>query len=75
MNVDYLTKDRLETTENNLVPLEEVINKYKDISNEEDIKRDVLKSVIHSSLGCRNRPGRQTLSLALSFSLSLSHTH
>lgn len=58
MNIDYLAEDRIESTERNLTPLEETLQKYKDVKNEEDIKRDVLKSVIHSSLGCRNSPGR-----------------
>ncbi|XP_018568192.1 general transcription factor 3C polypeptide 1 [Anoplophora glabripennis] len=57
MNIDYLTGDRLDSTKKNVVPLEEGLLKYKDVENEDDIKRDVLKSVIHSSLGCTNRPG------------------
>ncbi|KAJ8917397.1 hypothetical protein NQ315_002421 [Exocentrus adspersus] len=56
---NYLSEEQLEFTENNLITLDESAQKfkYRDAENDEEIKRDVLKSVIHSSLGCKGKPG------------------
>lgn len=50
MNVEYV--------ENNLIDLQEDPFKFTDPLDESDIKKDTLKSVIHSSLSSKNQPGK-----------------
>lgn len=54
--IDHLSPRNLPYTENNLI--EDVGTlKFMDPLNEDDIKKDVLKTVIHSTLTSRNQPG------------------
>lgn len=54
--VDHLSSRNLPYTENNLIENTKTL-KFKDPVNEDDIKKDVLKTVIHSTLTSRNQPG------------------
>ncbi|CAG9832138.1 unnamed protein product [Diabrotica balteata] len=47
---DYLSKENLLSTENSLIDAKKNEKKYEDPKTPDDIRRDVLKSVIHSSL-------------------------
>uniref|UniRef100_A0A6P7FFU9 General transcription factor 3C polypeptide 1 n=1 Tax=Diabrotica virgifera virgifera TaxID=50390 RepID=A0A6P7FFU9_DIAVI len=51
---DYLSKENLVTTENSLIDANKDNKKYYDPKTPDDIRRDVLKSVIHSSLCCKD---------------------
>ncbi|KAJ8939733.1 hypothetical protein NQ314_011019 [Rhamnusium bicolor] len=57
INVDHLTEENLHNIENNLIELEESPLKHEDAKDEDDVKKNVLKAVIHSSLGTKNEPG------------------
>lgn len=50
VNNDHLSEDNLKYTEETSVEIEKKEKKYFDPKNEVDIKKDIVKSVIHSSL-------------------------
>ncbi|XP_056639937.1 general transcription factor 3C polypeptide 1 [Diorhabda sublineata] len=63
VNINHLSEQNLEYTEKNLIDIEKKVKKYKDAKDQEDIKKDVLKSVVHSSLCCKE--GEVDLSIHL----------
>lgn len=53
---DHLSPSNLSYTENNILENPSSL-KFSDPLSDEDIKKDVLKTVIHSTLTSRNQPG------------------
>ncbi|CAG9814775.1 unnamed protein product, partial [Phaedon cochleariae] len=54
IDIDHLSENNLKYTEQVMVPQEKSSLKFKDATSEDEIKVDVLKSVIHSSVVCGN---------------------
>lgn len=54
--IDHISPKNLPYTEKNLLENPSPL-KFSDPVNEDDIKKDVLKTVIHSTLTSRNQPG------------------
>ncbi|XP_074040495.1 general transcription factor 3C polypeptide 1 isoform X2 [Leptinotarsa decemlineata] len=55
IKVDYLSKQNLDYTEKESVEIDKTSLKFEDPKNEDDIKKNVLKSVIHSSLTSKDK--------------------
>ncbi|XP_060533039.1 general transcription factor 3C polypeptide 1 [Cylas formicarius] len=53
-SVDHFSPLNLPYSESNLMLIEDLVHKFKDASNSEDINNDVVKSVIISSLSNKN---------------------
>ncbi|KAJ8949184.1 hypothetical protein NQ318_021677 [Aromia moschata] len=56
-NINHLADNNLEYVERNMVEVEQNSLKYQEAKEEDDIKKDVLKTVVHSSLESKNHPG------------------
>ncbi|KAG5885477.1 hypothetical protein JTB14_005068 [Gonioctena quinquepunctata] len=55
INIDYLSKQHIDYTERESIELDKPSPKFEDHRNENDIKKNVLKSVIHSSLAAKDQ--------------------